>query len=547
MKKILYNLILIGGLFTIASCDLDRLLVDPNSVTVDTTNPDFLLNNIQVAFAGNFNGYSTAGMQVTRMINQPNNLYEQAYTAQFFDGSWNGSYATLLGNIKLMEQIGEDRGLTRHTGIARVIKAYTLMTLVDYFDAVPWSQALDPSEFNPAVDPAPQVYTAAFEALQQAKANFQNPFGNPNDFYFANNAQRWLRTIASLELKYHLSRRLIDEGGSRTAINALISAGNFPQPGDEFVFRYGTSVADPAARHPRTAGQLGQGGGPYQSTWYMFHLTDAKPMTDPRVRYYLYRQTLTNPTDPDELRCLGEIAPGHYLVGGWPFCLPGTRGYWGRDHLNAEGIPPDGLRKTLYGLYPGGGMFDDNRATPATNPSAGALGGGIQPIMLPAFVDFMLAESALTLGTTGDPKELLLSGIRKSMNYVRAFSLSTPESARITAFHPTAEWNEMVDNYVTFVDGEYGSAPANRRMHIIAREYWLALFGNGVEAYNLYRRTGQPDNMQPALINLSGGVFPRSFLYPNRYVVTNSSAQQRSDLSHRVFWDNNPPGAAWVY
>lgn len=545
MKKILYNILLITGLFTVSSCDLN-LLDNPNAVTVDTTDSNFLLNQIQLSFAGHFNQYRLPGMRVTRMESQPNNLYEQAYLSQFFNGTWSTAYATLLNNIKLMEEIGDANGLTRHTGIARVLKAYVLMTLVDFFGDVPYSEALDPSNFNPKVDPGAMVYQAAFESLQQAKADFQNPFGSPVDLFYSNNASRWLKAISALELKYHLNRKLIDASGSTSAINALISSGNLPSAaGEDFIFRYGTSVADPSARHPLSS-QLGAGGGNYQGVWYMWNLTEDKPFDDPRVRYYMYRQVLVNTQDPDELRCISEIPPAHYLVGGWPFCNPGERGYWGRDHLNAEGIPPDGLRKTMFGLYPGGGRFDDNSAQTYTNPNAGNSGAGIAPIMLTAFVDFMLAEAALTLGTMGDPKELMLSGIRKHMAFVRAFALGSAEASTVTSFFPTDEWNDLVDEYIDYVSDEYDAAPANRKMNRIAHEYWLALWGNGIEAYNLYRRTGQPDNMQPGLLANSGD-FPRSFLYPTNYIVTNSESQQKADLRQRVFWDTNPEGNDWVY
>ncbi len=32
----------------------------------------------------------------------------------------------------------------------------------------------------------------------------------------------------------------------------------------------------------------------------------------------------------------------------------------------------------------------------------------------------------------------------------------------------------------------------------------------------------------------------RSFLYPNNYMVTNTTAVQKKDLATQVFWDKNP-------
>lgn len=75
-------------------------------------------------------------------------------------------------------------------------------------------------------------------------------------------------------------------------------------------------------------------------------------------------------------------------------------------------------------------------------------------------------------------------------------------------------------------------------MGYVAREYWIALFGNGIEAYNLYRRTGLPTGMQPTQ-NPQPGPFPRIFYYPANAANLNSNIQQRTALNEKVFWDTN--------
>jgi hypothetical protein len=79
---------------------------------------------------------------------------------------------------------------------------------------------------------------------------------------------------------------------------------------------------------------------------------------------------------------------------------------------------------------------------------------------------------------------------------------------------------------------------ADETMNYVAREYWISLFGNGVEAYNLYRRTGMPSGMQPVL-NPTPGDFPRSYWYPANFANLNNTVTQKADLKPRVFWDNN--------
>lgn len=533
------------------SCDLD-LQDDPNAVTAATASPDFLLNSIQLGYQGFFNTVGDDGMRLTRIINQGSAQYDGAYTPSTTNGYWTGAYSAILADIAFLEPLAEEANLQRHLGIAKTIKAMVYMNLVDSYGDVPLSEALDPSNFNPKVDSGESVYAAALEALNQADAHFKATpsSGTPNDYFYARNYTKWGRLVNTLKLRYFLNTRLVKTAESKAGIDALIAADNFLKVGDDFVWKFGTTNADPDSRHPRFAGQYTQGGGDYQSTFYMWHLTEAKGFDDPRARYYFYRQTLVNSTNADEIECITQIAPPQYLVGDFIYCLPGGRGYWGRDHLDPDGIPPDGLKRTAWGVFPAGGRFDNESGAPVNNPLLGAQGAGIHPIMLAAYVDFMLAESALMLGTAGSPKDLMLSGIKKHMDYVRSWSETTQEGSVINAFTPDADYDQSVADYLAFVGNQFDAAPNTTlglpsKMYVVGREYWLSLFGNGTEAFNLYRRTGEPSIMQPGL-ETNPGTFPRSFFYPLNYLVTNTSAVQKADQGVQVFWDNNPAGNGWV-
>jgi hypothetical protein len=541
MKRKINTLLLALGVFLVSSCELDYL-ENPNAVTESSTDADFLLNNIQLSFRNIFLGVSDSGQRLTRMVNQGANTYETGYLPTDFDGLWSNSYAGILADIKVLKKIAADKGFKRHAGIAKTLEAFTLMTLVDAFGSIPYSEALDASNFNPKADDGAAVYAAALELLKSAKTDFGGTAtGTPNDYYYANNYTRWTKLVNTLMLKYHLNRRLIDKAGSTSAIAALITENQLIGVGDEFTFKYGTSANDPDSRHPDYAGQAQAGGGDYQSTFFMWHLTEAKGFDDPRAKYYFYRQVNANTTSPSEMECITQFKPSHYPED-MVFCLPGERGFWGRDHLDNDGIPPDGLKRTLYGVYPAGYRFDNNTPAAAGAADMATNGAGILPILLPAFVDFMLAESAITLGTTGDAKALISSGITKSMNFVRSWSLTTNQASKITAFESATTFETNRNKYVTAVAAQYDAATTeSAKLNIMGREYWIALYGNGVEAYNLYRRTGKPGGMQPGLQPAVGN-FPRSFIYPSVYVNTNSNAKQKADFKVKVFWDNNPDG-----
>ena len=542
MKRKIYTLLIALGVFLVSSCELDYL-DNPNAVTESSTDPNFLLNRIQINFSDLFDNVATTGERLTRILNQGANTYETAYLPTSFDGAWNSGYADVLADVKVLKKLADEKGFKRHAGMAKTLEAYTLMIMVDAFGDIPYSEALDPSNFAPKADAGASVYAAALELLKSAKADFTvaTTTGTPNDYYYANNYTRWTKLVNTLMLKYHLNRRLIDKAGSTTAIAALITENNMLGVGDEFTFKYGVSGSDPDSRHPDYAAQAQSGGGDYQSTQYMWHLTEAKGFDDPRAKYYFYRQVNANTTNVSELECINEFKPAHYPED-MIFCLPGTRGYWGRDHLNNDGIPPDALKRTLFGVYPAGYRFDQNKPAAAGAADMATNGAGIEVMMTSGFVDFMLAEAALTLGTAGDAKALLASGITKSMNFVRSFALSTNQASIINTVDPQATFDAARTKYLAYVATEYGAATTDAaKMKLVAREYWLSLFGSGMEAYNLYRRTGLPADLQPGL-NPNVGNFPRSFIYPSDYVNTNSNAKQKADFKVKVFWDNNPDG-----
>lgn len=544
IRKIKLSIFVLCAVF-ISSCSLD-LLDNPNAVTSKNTDLNYLLNNIQLSYAGHFNGFSDAGMRLTRMLNQGAAVYDNAITPGGQDGNWNGAYAGILNDVKTLIPLAEKAELFQHAGVARIFRAAALFNLVDHFGDVPFTEALNPENFNPKADQGAEVYKAAIADLDQAIVDLgkASKGGLTSDLYFGGNTDRWIRTANTFKLKALLNRRLVDKAGSTSAINALISGNKLISAANEnFVFNYGTNLSNPDTRHPRYGGQYSPtGGGDYQSNQYMGVLYSSKGFPDPRIRFYFYRQVTKNSTDVNEIRCINNSKPAHYGANDF-YCFPTTVGYWGRDHLSNEGIPPDGLRRTAWGLYPAGGLFDDD-AGKGVSLGAGGGGKGIHPILMRSFVDFMLAESALTLGTTGDAKALLKSAIEKSMADVRAVALATTEAGKISTFESSKSivWSDEVKKYTDKVMADYDAATTDdARLNIIATEYWLALHGNGIESYNMYRRTGKPGNMQPGL-DPNVGAFVRSFYYPNSFIARNSSAKQKNNMTVQVFWDNNPAG-----
>ena len=139
----------------------------------------------------------------------------------------------------------------------------------------------------------------------------------------------------------------------------------------------------------------------------------------------------------------------------------------------------------------------------------------------------MKAEAAWN-GFGGDAaaRDALVAGMTKS-------------AAKVTGYHnPTT----IADNVTNHRDGVLaafdGATSANDKKDIVYEQYWIAMYGNGIDAYNTYRRTGFPTTLQ-ANIEPQPGAFIRSLYYPANFVETNNVVDQKSNVEVKVFWDNN--------
>lgn len=548
----------------ISSCnkidrDFGALLDNPNTPTPASADVDLFLNHAQLNFSnfltsydgvGNITGIADFAAQVTRMEQMAGPTYLNAYQAQNFNYLWGYAYMEEFKNLNAMFDIANQQKKYIHLGMGKIIKAYTLMTLVDCFGDIPYSEAnLGLENANPKTDNGKVVYAAALALLDEAISDLGKATSATaiptNDLFYNGNPARWITLAKTLKLKAYVQTRLVDPT-VKDKINALLTEDDLiDTPAEDFAFQYSSKNAAPDSRHPKFINNYAGAGGAqdYIGNYFMWTMIVEKGIVDPRARFYFYRQTLDiTALDATTLQftipCLFRAYPSHYPPG-TPYCLV-DNGYIGRDHGNAEGIGPDNLLRTTFGIYPAGGQFDNDQGV-ARKATDGGKGAGIFPIWLSSYTEFLKSEAALTLGTAGDPEALVESGIRKSFAKVFAY----PASVGVTIPANRVPTQSVQDQYVNKVKSLYENAPDNdERLDVIMKEYYIALWGNGIEAYNNYRRTGKPSNMQPAL-QPAPGDFIRSFFYASVYVDLNKNATQKPGTLVKTFWDTNPDHG-WV-
>ncbi|NVJ47479.1 MAG: SusD/RagB family nutrient-binding outer membrane lipoprotein, partial [Cytophagia bacterium] len=146
-----------------------------------------------------------------------------------------------------------------------------------------------------------------------------------------------------------------------------------------------------------------------------------------------------------------------------------------------------------------------------------------------SWTQFMMAESALTLNTTGDAAVYLEEGMRQALGKVRSFS-------------PSNMTDVQIDDYVAEVLAEYVAATDAEKLDIIIREWYISSFTSGMLPYNNYRRTGYPSFLQSPVI--AAGAFVRSYFLPESELNSNSNEDFNSQkqVTDQVFWDTNPAG-----
>lgn len=594
MKKIakFFGVVL---LIVASSCTLDNDTVNPSTLTPSSGDDELILTGAQLNFASFFSSASGNTDQLVRMNAMTGGYrYPTAITASSANGLWSLAYQGVLINTKSAIALAQAKGKTTNVAIGKILEAYTYLTLVDIFNDVPRTDALKGiDQFSPKVDLATDVYTAAITLLTEARTELAKTGAavginniTSNDLFYGGSRTNWTALANTLELKAWLNIRTLPArvAEADTKITALLASNIINEESENFVFKYGTSTV-PDSRHPaynqfygNTAGTAGG----YIGNYFLKEAYNGLGVEDPRWRYYFYRQVGSiNPSaagfDVKALGCTPGAVPPHYAAAGAVFCVF-EPGFYGRDHGDASGTPPDSPVITCAGVYPAGGRPDNNSAlntsyNGTTKRGDGANGAGIQPIWLYYFTDYIKAEIEARRGNTAAAKTNLIAAVSKSIDFVKRFADGKGQSVTLLPWSSTAttltikpsnddcsliwppvpqtvpptpappaylqcRFNNLFNDYMRAMSTAYDNA-ANK-LDVIGREAYIAYWGNGVEAYNSYRRTSAPRNLQPTL-QTGAGFWTRSFPYPATFTtLAGSTPAKNNEAVNKVFWDGNP-------
>lgn len=396
----------------------------------------------------------------------------------YFDNQWN--FELYNGAINNLNKIIDVHGATSpaYSGIAKLELAYAVSMLTDLWGDVPYSQAGRGLKFpTPRFDKQEDIYQgkpadsiqSLFDLVKEGMADLDKTSllkPTKDDIVYGGDLAKWKRMGNTLLLKFAMQISNINPTLAKSTIDAVITGNNYINSNSlDFEVPFGSSVGN-------------------QNAIYTFN--NSNRQTD-----QMLSQRLLNLS-----RSLNDtVRLGKY------FTKP-TGNFVAFDN-GATATAPTLANRSKYNTF-----------------VTGVAGEAPARLLTFAQVNFILAESALILGTTGDANTYYQAGIRANMQKI---GMTTTE----------------IDTYFTTNAGVVTLAGTNeqKRNQIITQKYmhWI---GNGVEAYNDYRRTGYPVLV---LANNAAGhnpnVIPTRLTYPLNELSRNPNTPNpitRTDV--KVWW-----------
>lgn len=483
----------LAGAVAFGSASCEKFLdVNQNPNNAATTPPSVLLTStaITTAFSNGNEINRITSLLVQHVAGTANQAAGQdVYNIRGgLDNQWQFElYAGALQNSQVLIDAGVRTGSPAYSGIGKLLKAYNFAMTTDLWGDIPYSQALQGLNLlKPRFDKQEDIYKgnsalgiqSLDDLIKEGLADLNQttntlaPSGVDDPIY-RGDLTKWRRMGNTLRMKLAntISRR--EPALAKAIIDEVIAGNNFINSNaDDFDVPFGGTVGN---RNPiydfngvnvpgSVAGQR-----PLDITLSQRLLDSMRVRNDPRLPIYFNTvpATVANSTTTS--------------VGV----------FYGYQNGNTVAAPAQTSR-SKYNVY-----FTGN--------------GGEAPIRLITNFQrlFIMAESALILGTStggSSVQALYQAAIRASMT-----------KAGLTS---------------TQIDAYFAANPAvatlrgsqQQQLNQIITQKWIAMVGNGYEAYNDYRRTGYP--RLALALNAQGdnpNAIPKRFVYPASETSGNAS------------------------
>jgi hypothetical protein len=396
--------------------------------------------------------------------------------------NFSGEYAGSL--MDLQDIINRDISHNQSV-VARILQQYIFWTLTDRWGDVPYSEALKGNP-TPKFDRQEDIYKGMISTLAAAVNDFDNTSVITGDVIYNGDVDSWKRLANSLRML--MSLQLSDR---------------YPGANDYAATEFKAALNDPAGYIATNAQnfQIDFPGGNFRNTWFNTYngrkdFGESNTMTSLMANLGDARQTVFGGAS--------ELPPPSP---GWD--APSDKGVpygWSRGRVEAwTGTNPDWAR-ILRGDY--------------------REEGDVQYIITAAHVTLARAEAADRGWTSENAATLLVQGVNQSFEQ---WGLAAPAASYFT--NPNVA--------LTAAQG----TGANIRP--IAIQRYIAFYPDGLQGWNIWRKTGYPVLTPAEDATNTSGEIPRRYVYGQTEYATNKlAAEEAAKLiaggdtqDSRVWWD----------
>jgi SusD/RagB-like outer membrane lipoprotein len=410
-------------------------------------------------------------------------------TTSYFTGNWDNGYL-ILKNYRQMEVLAaSDPNAVNYTAIAKIMESFHYERLVDMYNNIPYSDALNGGiEDFPKFDNAQDVYNGvlgqldtAIKIINNAPASAEDP--GSYDIMFGGDMTQWIAFANTLKLRTVMN--LTQASGGPAIIQAELaglSSGNFLAAGQDAAINPGYSNNSNAQQSPF-----------YQDMG--FNTSGAPQNNESYYRACSYDVNFMYNTN-DTLRLYQFFAPNtNGVVQGRKF---GSQAASGEDNQHISGL--------------GSGLLQ--------LPTSSA-------VILPACESFFLQAEAAQRGyLQGDYKGLYQTAVEESF---RILQVANPSAA--------------ADNFITSSsDPNVNITASSNPLQTIIIQEWVALNGfDPIQSWNNWKRLGIPSDLPVSVFaGTTATHVPYRLLYPlseYTYNSANVNAQGTiSNLTSKIFW-----------
>lgn len=490
-----------------AACNSDALTTVNNNPNNPTDAPPGPLFTSAVAdgvrrWMGGYNFTQTSAVVQHQGMNQYTD--EDRYAglrASATTGNLDEAYSRELQDLRQL--IG--KGLAQKApGIwapAQVLQSWEFQVMTDGFGDLPYSEALrgDSSVLTPTYDAQKDIYASLFTVLTAASTAMADDAGTIGlgsaDPIYRGNLLRWQRFANSLRARLALQIVNVDPATAATQLRSALSG-----PGGVI------QVNDDDAK------LVWPGDGVNDNPWAV----NLKTRDDRRMSRTLMTVLLStnDPRVPIYAQPVVDSTLFRNGYGGMPNgLLADSAGKWTRLASRPGAIFFPGV--TTYGTF----GTSSGLATPSYLVTAAEV----------LFIQAEAAERGLGGLTAGQAAGFYRAAITASME-----QWGVTNSVAVAAF--------LAQPDIAYKGGADG-------LKQIAVQKWVALYGNGPQAWNEWRRTCQPATIRPGPSAVVAYV-PRRFYYSTTEASSNAANLQAAvarqgadDFKTRIYWDKSPATA----